>query len=84
LSGSNLAASGFWVLVATAPFAILLPAQFVVAVLLLVPAVGGLLLVVRRRLGGSTGDCLGCLVYVGQVVVLLAAATRKQPWAPHF
>lgn len=28
----------------------------------------------RRRIGGSTGDCLGFAAYVGQLVVLLAAA----------
>jgi len=28
---------------------------------------------VRRRLGGITGDCLGCGCYLGQVVFLLAA-----------
>lgn len=27
---------------------------------------------VRRRIGGITGDCLGCLCYLGQVWVLLA------------
>src|SRR5262249_25656565 len=29
---------------------------------------------VRRRIGGFTGDCLGCGCYIGQCVVLLAAA----------
>jgi adenosylcobinamide-GDP ribazoletransferase len=28
---------------------------------------------VRRRLGGVTGDCLGCACYVGQVLTLLVA-----------
>jgi adenosylcobinamide-GDP ribazoletransferase len=29
---------------------------------------------VRRRLGGVTGDCLGCGCYLGQCVFLLAVA----------
>jgi len=44
--------------------------------------VGGLLHLVRRKLGGMTGDCLGCVGYASQVVVLLAAAATKQPWGP--
>lgn len=31
---------------------------------------------VRRRLGGTTGDCLGFACYLGQVLVLLAAVAR--------
>jgi len=30
---------------------------------------------VIERVGGSTGDCLGFAAYVGQLVVLMAAAT---------
>jgi adenosylcobinamide-GDP ribazoletransferase len=73
-----------WVSLATAPFIVFLPVQFLVAVLLVFAAALGLLRVVHRRLGGITGDCLGCLGYIGQVAVLLAAAARKQPWLPHF
>ncbi len=32
--------------------------------------------VVRRRLGGITGDCLGCLCYLSQLVVLLTACAK--------
>jgi adenosylcobinamide-GDP ribazoletransferase len=32
---------------------------------------------VRRRLGGVTGDCLGCACYFGQIIVLLAATARR-------
>jgi adenosylcobinamide-GDP ribazoletransferase len=28
-----------------------------------------------RRLGGSTGDCLGFAAYVGQLILLMAATT---------
>lgn len=31
---------------------------------------------VRRRIGGVTGDCLGFVCYLGQVMVLLVAAAR--------
>lgn len=31
---------------------------------------------VRRRIGGSTGDCLGFAAYLGQLATLLAAAAR--------
>jgi adenosylcobinamide-GDP ribazoletransferase len=29
-----------------------------------------------RRIGGSTGDCLGFSAYVGQLILLLALAAR--------
>lgn len=50
---------------------------------LLVVAAGAILLpllarLMKRRIGGSTGDCLGFAAYVGQLVVLLVAAAR---WA---
>jgi adenosylcobinamide-GDP ribazoletransferase len=32
---------------------------------------------VRRRLGGSTGDCLGFACYLGQVAFLLAVVARR-------
>jgi adenosylcobinamide-GDP ribazoletransferase len=44
-----------------------------VAVLL---GVGAWAWYVRRRLGGTTGDCLGFACYLGQVLVLLAAAAQ--------
>lgn len=31
---------------------------------------------IRRRIGGVTGDCLGCACYVGQIIVLLAAVAH--------
>jgi adenosylcobinamide-GDP ribazoletransferase len=82
LSRQDQFESNLWAVAAVTPFAVLLPVQFLVAVALLFAVVGGLIHLVRRRLGGMTGDCLGCVGYVGQVVVLLAAAARKQPWGP--
>ena len=55
LSRWVLVASSVWVFLATAPFVVLLPVQSLVAVLMLFAAVLGLLLVVRRRLGGYHG-----------------------------
>ena len=79
LSRWDWVASSVWVSLAMAPFVYFLPVQFLGAVLLLFAVTLGLLLVVLRRLGGMTGDCIGCLGYIGQVAVLLAAAAGKQP-----
>jgi adenosylcobinamide-GDP ribazoletransferase len=38
---------------------------------------------VHRRLGGTTGDCLGFACYLGQVLVLLAAAAQPISLAGH-
>lgn len=42
----------------------------------LLAGAGGWAWYVRRRLGGVTGDCLGLACYLGQLLVLLAAAAR--------
>lgn len=84
LSRSDWVESSAWVSLATVPFVFFLPVQFLGAILMLFAAIGGLLFVVYRRLGGITGDCIGCLGYVGQVAVLLAAAAGKRPWALYF
>ncbi len=68
--GAVWAAPGAVALVLIAPF------QGVLAALFLFALVGYFYLYLRRRLGGATGDCLGCLCYLGQVAVLLAAAAR--------
>ncbi|MEM1178825.1 MAG: adenosylcobinamide-GDP ribazoletransferase, partial [Acidobacteriota bacterium] len=36
----------------------------------------------KRRLGGVTGDCLGALCYIGQVVFLLALAADPAAASP--
>jgi adenosylcobinamide-GDP ribazoletransferase len=56
------------------PLALLRPVPVLACLL-----VGGAFLLwlagfLRRRIGGSTGDCLGFAAYVGQLVLLLAAA----------
>jgi adenosylcobinamide-GDP ribazoletransferase len=50
------------------------PIRLGLALLLVVAVVGWLVVYVRRRLGGITGDCLGFVCYSSQVVVLLVAA----------
>jgi len=48
----------------------------VVALLLLVSAVAFMAWLCRRQIGGQTGDVLGALEQVGEIVVLLTAAAR--------
>lgn len=76
LSWRELLEASFWTLPAAGAFAVLMPEQFALAVVLLVPTLWFFLRGVHRKLGGVTGDCLGCLGYLAQVVVLLAAAAR--------
>lgn len=72
----DLCYSSVLCLPAVAPFALLMPMQFLLAILLLVPAIWTLWRSIRRKLGGVTGDCLGCACYISQVLVLLAAAAK--------
>ena len=62
-------------------FAYFQPVQCFAAVLLVVPSVAWFLFRVKRRIGGITGDCLGCIGYVAQVLVLLAASIRSDLWS---
>ena len=67
-----------WTLPAVIWFASVMPWQAAIAVLLLVPTLIWFVRYVRRRIGGSTGDCLGCIGYITQLLVLLSAAARWQ------
>jgi adenosylcobinamide-GDP ribazoletransferase len=58
------------------PLAWLSPGRFLVAILVLMIALGWIINTIERRIGGVTGDCLGFTCYVGQVLVLLVAAAR--------
>jgi adenosylcobinamide-GDP ribazoletransferase len=60
-------------------FARLMPIQSLAAAALVAAALWWMLRGIRRRLGGLTGDCLGCIGYMAQVLVLLAAAARVGP-----
>ena len=80
LSPRALAAASLLALPAVLPFAILMPQRCLLAVGLLAPTLWFFMRAVRQRLGGMTGDCLGCIGYVSQLLVLLAAAARVDPW----
>lgn len=60
----------------TIAFALYAPAHLAGAVLLLLLFALWLVRLVRRRLGGVTGDVLGFACYAGQVLVLLLACAR--------
>jgi adenosylcobinamide-GDP ribazoletransferase len=75
-SSRQLFVATLWLLPFAAYLSVQLPMQFALALVWL-----GLLLVylvrmVKHRLNGVTGDCLGCIGYFAQLVVLLAAAAR--------
>lgn len=76
VSWTGFALSGVGAAAPLAWFAYLMPASGLLALVLVALAVAALLSLIRRRLGGITGDCLGCIGYVAQVLVLLAAAAR--------
>ena len=68
--------SGLGALPAIALFAYLMPIHALLALGLIATALLMLLLLIQRKLGGMTGDCLGCIGYVSQVLLLFAAAAR--------
>ncbi len=65
-----------WVLPGVVVLGLLAPLQGALALVALAVLVCYFYFYLRRRLGGATGDCLGCLCYLGQIVVLLAASAR--------
>ena len=76
LPGRRLGMAALVALPGTLPIAMLTPGA-----LLASAAAGALFLFwlscfLRRRIGGSTGDCLGFAAYAGQLSLLLAAAAR--------
>jgi len=70
----------FFVLPSAAIFALLQPVASGVALLLLVLSVGYVSFYVKKRIGGMTGDCLGCICYISQLIVLLAANLETSWW----
>lgn len=72
-TASQVLLAALFTLPAAGAFAVLQPASFAIAMLMLVLAIGYFVWYVKRRLGGMTGDCLGCICYISQVIVLLAA-----------
>jgi len=81
LSGRDL----FWSALCGAPFVTIWiwhqPSHALVAIAVLIIGVTSFLAFVRRNLGGTTGDCLGCVGYFAQLLVLLAAAMRFDVWS---
>ncbi len=73
---NNLVLSSVIVLLACSAWGWLAPVNFAAAVLALLLVVPGFIFYVRARIGGMTGDCLGCQCYLAQMVVLLAAAAH--------
>lgn len=72
----GLAISSLWTVPAIAAFAAVRPWHALAALAGACATCVFFLRGVRRKLGGVTGDCLGCLCYVVQLVVLLAAAAQ--------
>lgn len=70
------ALSGLGAMPAIGLFACLMPIHALLACGLIATALMMLISLIRRRLGGMTGDCLGCVGYVSQVLLLLSAAAR--------
>jgi adenosylcobinamide-GDP ribazoletransferase len=57
-------------------FAYLMPINALLGCALITAGMVILISMIRRKLGGITGDCFGCIGYVSQVLLLLAAAAR--------
>ncbi len=74
LSLKQVILSGLGAVPPAVGFAGFMPFQSLTAIVLVAAAVWWILYGIRRRLGGLTGDCLGCIAYATQVLVLLAAA----------
>ncbi len=59
---------------AVAPYAVFQPERCLLSLALCGAGVGVLLKLFQRRLGGITGDCVGCVGFVSQLLVLLGGA----------
>lgn len=53
------------------PMVVMEPLRMMIAVLVIVSMTMFFVRYVERRIGGITGDCLGCLCYLAQVAILL-------------
>ena len=76
LTSRELLLATAWALPAAALFAACDPLGALLSLLLLTAAVLWFLRLVRRRLGGTTGDCAGCIGYVANTLILLSAAAQ--------
>ena len=76
VGAGQVALGALWTLPAVVWLGVLRPAQTLLTVVCLVLLFLGFRALLERRLGGTTGDCLGCLCYLAQVSVLLAASAE--------
>ena len=73
---SELALGSLFAVPGIVVWAFAFPLASVVGVFVLLAIAVGFVRYVRRRIGGVTGDCLGFICYVSQVLVLLTATAR--------
>lgn len=78
----DLALASFWGLLCLLPFAVFHPLHLLLATTVLSLVIWRFLAMVQAKIGGTTGDCLGCLGYLVHVAFLLAAAARLQSGGP--
>jgi adenosylcobinamide-GDP ribazoletransferase len=76
VSWRDFALSGLGAAPAITLYAYLMPMHALLGAALIAAALMILLSLIRRKLGGITGDCLGCIGYVTQVLLLLGATAR--------
>jgi adenosylcobinamide-GDP ribazoletransferase len=76
LSVRGVVLGGLLTVPGVAAWAVSQPDRFAASLLALLVFVGVFVRYLRQRLGGVTGDCLGCACYVSQILVLLVAAAR--------
>lgn len=75
----DLIAASIGMLPFVLPFIILRPMHAVICLFALIATVIWFMKLVRRRLDGITGDCLGFICYFSMVVMLLVATARWNP-----
>jgi adenosylcobinamide-GDP ribazoletransferase len=71
--------SALWTIPPLICFSAVMPFRCILAAAVLAVAVWWFLRMVRVRINCITGDCCGCLIYMGQIIILLAAAVRIKP-----
>lgn len=80
LSRGDAAGCLLGVAAGVAPYAVLQPGRCLLSLVLCAVGVWGLQQLFQRKLGGITGDCLGCLGFVSQLLLLLGGAGTIKPW----
>mgnify|MGYP001083963976 CR=1 FL=1 len=76
LSARDVAFGGLIAVPGVVAWGLIAPGRVAVAVTVLLLFALAFVAYVRRRIGGVTGDCLGCACYAGQLLVLLVASAR--------